>query len=75
MDRATLSTILNNFNDSDTIIFATKAMTGNASQLIAALIPQVDYSNDHYLIINKSDTENNVIYYIPYKNILMAMKG
>ena len=75
MERATFTRIMNNFDDNETVIFATSAINSNSSQIIAALKPTIDFSDDGFVTINKSTKEKQLVYYIPYKNILMIMKG
>ena len=75
MERATFTRIINNFDDGETVIFATSAINTNSSQIIAALKPTIDFSDDGFVTIDKSTKEKQLVYYIPYKNILMIMKG
>ena len=75
MERATFIRIINNFDDNETVVFATSAINANSSQIIAALKPTIDVSDDSFITINKSTKEKQLVYYIPYKNILMIMKG
>ena len=51
------------------------AINANSSQIIAALKPTIDFSDDSFIIIDKATKEKQLVYYIPYKNILMIMKG
>ena len=75
MERATFTRIINNFDDNETVIFATSATNTNSSQIIAALKSTIDFSDDGFITIDKSTKEKQLVYYIPYKNILMIMKG
>ena len=75
MERAIFTRIMNNFDDNETVIFATSAINANSSQIIAALKPTIDVSDDSFITINKSTKDKQLVYYIPYKNILMIMKG
>ena len=75
MERAIFTRIMNNFDDNETVIFATSAINANSSQIIATLKPTIDFSDDGFVTIDKSTKEKQLIYYIPYKNILMIMKG
>lgn len=75
MERAIFTRIINKFDDNDTVVFATSAINANSSQIIAALKPTIDFSDNSFITIDKSTKEKQLIYYIPYKNILMIMKG
>ena len=69
MEKATFIRIINNFDDNETVIFATSAINANSSQIIAALKPAIDFSDDSFITIDKSTKEKPLVYYIPYKNI------
>ena len=75
MERAIFTRIMNNFDDNETVIFATSAINANSSQIIAALKPTIDFSDDSFITIDKCTKDKQLVYYIPYKNILMIMKG
>ena len=75
MEKAIFIRIMNNFDDNETVVFATSAINANSSQIIAALKPTIDFSDDSFITIDKSTKDKQLVYYIPYKNILMIMKG
>ena len=75
MERATFTRIINNFDDGETVIFATSAINANSSQIIASLKSTIDFNDNSFITIDKSTKDKQLVYYIPYKNILMIMKG